>query len=169
MNQYIDYYEKYIGIKYDATGVWGYSYRVGHDPVASIGALFVPNPDIFVSGYGYKLCHKKYDYDMTLAQGVRRVFVDDGDNDIGYYEYDNTGKFIIVGGNKTLVVKTFIDEWKIYDDQKLVAVISRIDEENIVRFEEDGFDMETRFNVSMIDCLSEVFRLMIFAIPVLGF
>lgn len=158
------------GIRYHATGVFGYSFRQGEIELSRISNSVLPNPDIYLFGYMQEsLVHKHYDSNLTRIPGVRRTVVDKIGNVCGYYEYISQNTYRIVVNNESLHVFVYEDHWEIYTDIVLVATIYQIPENQRVRFVETGYDMEEWYKLTVTPGVNWSFYPYISAIPILGF
>ena len=160
----------YVGVRYSATGVFGYSYRnKKKKEVFNINCLVAPNPNIYMYGFDKELIHKQYDGQITLLPGLRRNIVDKSGETCGYYEYTNLNKFRIVVAGVSATVKVVDNGWAVFKGRKKIANIRRISKEKMIRYEENGYDMELCFEVSFTNDATPLFYPYIFAIPMLGF
>ena len=158
-----------IGIQYCTTGAFGYSFREDGTEWCNIGCLSLLNPDISVSGSGQELWHRDYDRDMTLVPGVRRNFIDQSGYVRGYYTYTGQNKFDITTENELAHVEGNDHGWRVFKAGKLVALVHHLPQSERTQFEENGFDMETRFLIDILDTVDVLFYPYIMAIPVLAF
>ena len=83
--------KQYVGIRYNATGVSGYSFRKDGTEVFRVSCPVMPKPDILLSGFGKTLWHRNYDGQITLCPGVRRNVTDESGSVRGYYEIERLG------------------------------------------------------------------------------
>lgn len=161
--------KQYIGIKYNATGIFGYSFREGGTELFHISCPALPNPDIALAGFQKKLWHRNYDGQITLAPGVRRNVVDESGKMQGYYRYVGINEFDIVIEKATARVRAFEDGWSVFIETTPVAEILRLTESERNRFEENGYDMEERFQVNILEDTDFSLYPYIMAIPILRF
>lgn len=159
----------FVGTRYCATGVFGYSFRKGEDEVFCITSPVLPNPDIYLNGFHQELIHRHYDGELTLIPGVRRIFVDASGELQGYYEYKSLSEYRIGAGNMTASVKTSDNGWLVFDGANHLANIERITPNNLQRYEENGYDMELRFLITISKKTDLSLYPYIMAIPMLGF
>ena len=127
----------FVGIRYCATGVFGYSFKNGEMKVFNISSQVLPNPDIYMNGFNQELVHKHYDGSLTMVPGVRRTIVDRLGKLQGYYEYVALNEYRIVVGSVMASVKSSENGWKVFNGTKQLAHIHRIPEREIHRFEAD--------------------------------
>ena len=160
---------QFIGIQYNATGLFGYSFRENGREIFKTGCLVVPNPDVELIGFGKKLWHRNLDREITLFPGVRRNITDETGNVVGYYDYLDFNQFNIIADNTELTVYVFENGWKIYCGTELVSSIYRLKVSEREQFIENGIDMETRFSVTVSEEISDSMYPYIMAIPMLGF
>ena len=162
----------YVGIQYSATGVFGYSFRDEFDnEVVTVNSLVLPRPDIQITASGRKLWHRQFDGGITLAPGIRRNIEDENGKTAVYFEYMDIDAFrICIKKNQTLFVSVGPERWIISDgDDGVVALISRLAEDEREHFTENGLDMEERFLVEVMSDIDEELLPFICAVPVLGF
>lgn len=160
---------QYTAVKYDATGIFGYSIRKDGIELGNISCPVLPQPDITLSGFGSKLWHRKYDNETTLQPGIRRVLVDAYDVVQGYYEYTSLSTFDIVTETIRAHVNTTECGWEVCSELCTVAKILRLPTAERTHFAENGFDMENRFLIDVFDSTDHSLLLLIMAIPMLGF
>lgn len=160
---------QYTAIKYDATGIFGYSIRKDGAEVGNISCPVLPQPDITLSGFGNKLWHRQYDSEISLCSGIRRQLVDAYDVVRGYYEYIFPGAFDIVTETTRVRVNVTERGWEVCSGLYTVAKISRLPAEERTRFSENGLDMECRFLIDIFDSADQSLSLLIMAVPMLGF
>lgn len=161
--------KQYSGIQYSITGAFGYSFREGDTEQFNISYLVLPKPDIALSGFHRKLWHRNFDGQITLCPGVRRNIVDESGNMQGYYEYAGINEFHIVTEKAAARAKVSDAGWQVFIGTELIAEILRLPECERKRFEENGFDMEQQFQVSISEETALSLYPYIMAIPVLGF
>lgn len=161
--------EQYVAVQFNATGVFGYSFRRGKTERFCISYLVTPNPDVTLSGFHQELYHRNYDGDITLVSGVRRNFTDSSGNIRGYYEYTGQKEFNIVAGAVKARVYAFCDGWRVFAEGVQAAELVRLPISERKRFEENGYEMESRFLVNIFGVVDFSIYPYIMAIPVLGF
>lgn len=161
--------EQYVGIRYNATGVFGYSFRKGGTEVFRASCPVLPKPDILLSGFGEALWHRNYDRRITLCPGARRDVTDESGSVRGYYEIVELGEFVIVTESARARVRASEAGWQIFAGGDLTAELLRLPENERVRFTENGFDMEKRFRVNILRQTGASIYPYIMAIPLLGF
>lgn len=161
--------EQYIGIQYNATGVFGYSFRKDGAEVFRASCPVLPKPDILLSGFGEELRHRNYDRQITLCPGARRNVTDASGSVRGYYEIAELGEFLIVTESARVCVRASEAGWHIFAGGDLAAELLRLPENERGRFTEHGFDMEKRFRVDILRQMDTWMIPYIMAIPLLGF
>lgn len=160
---------KYLGYIYNATGVFGHSFKYGNSEVFSISGIVMPNPTFYLTGFNEELLHKNFDAETTLIPGVCRKIEDKFGNLHGYYEYVDENEYVIVVKNKSVSVKVIEDGWQVYDGKNILASINIILLAERSRFQENGYDMEKAFIVNISPTVDTVLYPYIMSIPMLGF
>ena len=161
--------KQYVGIRYNATGVSGYSFRKDGTEVFRVSCPVMPKPDILLSGFGKTLWHRNYDGQITLCPGVRRNVTDESGSVRGYYEIARLGEFFIVTESARAFVRASEAGWHIFTGGRLTAELLRLPENERTRFSENGFDMEKRFRLNILKGTDTTMIPCIMAIPLLGF
>lgn len=159
----------YTGIRYTATGIFGYTYRDRENrEVFHITCPVMPNPDISMNGFHQELVHRRFNGQITLFPGVRREVTDKTGKLLGYYELVN-GYTFRIEADVSASVKMLRHGWEVYEGPKAVARILRIPQEDRLQHEENGYDMEPFFRLTLSPDASPALLPYIFAIPMLGF
>ncbi len=158
-----------IGIRYSATGVFGQSFFRDGIEVFSVAGDVLPMPNIYMNGFGLELICRSVDGEITLVPGVRREILDSNNQIYGYYEYISMGEFYIRRGTYTLKVFVYEWGWRVCFGDEEWAIVMRMNQEERVRYEEDGFDKELRFKVELNQELEKDLYPLILSIPMLGF
>lgn len=162
-------YEQYTGIRFSATGIFGYTYRNHkNEEVFHILCPVMPNPDISMNGFHQELVHRNFNGQITLFPGVRREITDKSGNLWGYYEFVNGYEFRM-GSDIRASVRVTEYGWEVHDDFGKIAEVRRIPGEKRTRYEENGYDMEPFFHVTVASNTNPAFLPYIFTIPMLGF
>lgn len=121
-----------------------------------------------MNGFHQELVHRHFNGQITLFPGVRREVTDKTGKLLGYYEFVNGYTFCIDAG-VSASVKMLRHGWEVYEGQKAVARILRIPQEERLQYEENGYDMEPFFRLTLSPDASSALLPYIFAIPMLGF
>lgn len=160
--------EQYVGIRYSATGVFGYSFCSKNGEAFHVMCPVVPNPDIYLSGFRQKLIHSRFNGQLTLFPGVRRDVTDESGRICGSYIFLSPYEFCITA-EACATVRLVDGGWEVWEEAKKTADIRRIPQERRTRFTENGCDMEPWFEVTVTRDASPALLPYIFAIPMLGF
>ena len=164
-----DQKKQYRGIRYSATGIFGYSIREGETQRFDINCPVLPHPDIQLAGFHRTLWQRDYDAQLTLGPGVRRVISNRFGRADGYYEYTGPDTFDLVSKRGRAHVKAKKDGWLVFWKGATAAEILLLAKGQGRRFEENGLDMEERFLVNIETKIPSALLPYILAIPVLRF
>ena len=159
----------YVGIMYHTTGMSGYSFRSGEKELFRITSPVLPNPSVYMCGFHQILVHEHYDNQLTLVPGLKRTIANQNGNVQGYYEYVKIDESRIITKSVVASVKAYENSWIIYQGNTQVAKILRIPQGERIRFEENGCDMETRFQINISKKAASELYPYIMSIPMLGF
>ncbi len=159
----------YVAIRYNATGVYGYSFRNREKEVFKISCVVSPNPDVYMCGFNKELVHKNLDEQMTLIPGIRRTIVDQYGKIQCYFEFVKMNEYHIITKRVAASVKVLENGWEIYQGETRVANILRIPKMKRTRFEENGYDMEEYFLITISKKTDFELYPYIMSVPMLGF
>ena len=167
---------EFKGYQYDATGVFGYSFRENNKEVVNLSMTVAPEPDIYIEASGEKFCHEKYHGDITIFPGLKRTVVNRKTDEEIYYEVTRDLNYFIHSNKGKLFVKQSVTNWEIYtyyaegnnSVTMRVAEINRTNPLSAEKFEE-YFDYTEYCTVSIQEWIDEYWYPFIMAIPVLGF
>ena len=160
---------RYTGYCFSTTGAFGHIFRwEGHDVLRAM-SMVLPEPEIAISGFGQNIVYESKQKYNTLIPGVRRRFKTEDGEELAYYRFEDYDEFSLVcPGAKARVIRDG-DQWRVYQEDTLVAHISIIPEEVRERRRERGGEMESRFAVAVASGLEPELYPYILMIPVVGF
>ncbi len=157
--------EQLQGFRYDATGVFGYSFYKGRDLLCNTSSMVVPDPDVVITGHKVHWV-SKHPTGRVLPGLTRTVYDSDHHSKIGDICYLSPGKYEINGSIQVLAEN---DGYLFSCDNEPIAQIHRYTGEWEWKPESAEYEYTPYFQISLSTKLDKQLLFFILSFPMLRF
>lgn len=157
-----------IGYRFNATGVFGYTYYTAGNRVCSVSSIVDPSAPVMIHGNGVAWT-SNFDFFRTIFPGTTRNINDESTGTpLFRIVFGNTGQYKI---NDSITVYCDEEKYTFYCDDKVIAKILRFNGESgdLQKPSDTDYNYEPYFEVTVYNGIETELLMLILAFPMLKF
>lgn len=162
-----DKINRFIGYRFDATGVFGYEFYKNSDNICSVSSVVAPVAPVMISGNGVTW---RSDFEnCTIFPGLTRNINDESNGkQVFQIVYKGIGEYEI---DESILVYCDTRKYTFYCDNSIIAIIKRFNDKSdyLQKTLDTNYDYEAYFDIAVDNGINTELLMVILAFPMLQF